>query len=135
MSDPEVELIVFDGVCVLCSRWVRFIIARDAPRRYRFAAMQSPVGRLLLRQHGLDPDDPSSFLLLDGCRPRTGSDAIIHVVARFGGPWRAAAMARIVPRALRDGLYRYLARRRYRWFGKRDSCGLPSAEIADRFLR
>jgi predicted DCC family thiol-disulfide oxidoreductase YuxK len=128
-------VVVFDGVCVLCSRWVRFIVARDPARRYRFAAMQSPTGRLLLQQHGLDPDDPASFLLLDGARPWTDSDAILRIVTRFGGGWGLAWVARLIPRAVRDRMYRGLARRRYRWFGKRDSCMLPSPEDADRFLR
>lgn len=135
MSEPEREVIVFDGVCVLCSRSVRFIIARDPRKRYRFAAMQSPSGRMLLRDHGLDPDDPVSLLLFDGTRPWTDSEAVLRIVTRFGGAWRLAAAARILPRAARDYLYRGLARRRYRWFGKRDTCLLPSAETADRFLR
>jgi predicted DCC family thiol-disulfide oxidoreductase YuxK len=135
MSRVEPEVIVFDGVCVLCSRWVKFILARDPHARYRFAAMQSASGRMLLRDHGLDPDDPVSLLLFDGARPWTDTEAILRVVTRFGGAWRLAALARIVPRRARDFLYRNVARRRYRWFGKRDSCLMPTPETADRFLR
>jgi predicted DCC family thiol-disulfide oxidoreductase YuxK len=135
MSEFDSEVIVFDGVCLLCSRWVRFIVARDPKKRYRFAAMQSESGRKLLSTHGLDPDDPVSLLLFDGARPWTDTEAILRVVTRFGGAWRLAALARVVPRALRDPLYRYLARRRYRWFGRLESCALPSPETADRFLR
>jgi predicted DCC family thiol-disulfide oxidoreductase YuxK len=135
MSAPDPEVIVFDGVCLLCSRWVKFILARDPLKRYRFAAMQSASGRKLLRDHGLDPDDPVSLLLFDGTRGWTDSEAILRVVTRFGGAWRLAGVARILPRGARDYLYRGLAKRRYRWFGKRDACVLPSAETADRFLR
>lgn len=135
MSTPELEVIVFDGVCVLCSRWVRFITARDPGKRYRFAAMQSPTGRLLLQQHGLDPLDPASFLLLDGKRPWTDTDAILRIVTRFGGAWGLVSCARLIPRGMRDRAYRALARRRYRWFGKRDTCLVPSPEDADRYLR
>lgn len=135
MSEPDPEVIVFDGVCVLCSRSVQFILARDPRKRYRFAAMQSASGRMLLRDHGLDPDDPVSLLLFDGARPWTDSEAVLRIATRLGGAWRLAALARVVPRAARDFLYRHLARRRYRWFGKRDSCLLPSPETADRFLR
>jgi predicted DCC family thiol-disulfide oxidoreductase YuxK len=135
MSEPDREVIVFDGVCVLCSRSVQFILARDPQKRYRFAAMQSASGRMLMRDHGLDPDDPVSLLLFDGTRPWTDSEAVLRIVARFGGAWRLAALVRILPRAARDSLYRNFARRRYRWFGKRDSCMLPSPETAERFLR
>lgn len=135
MSGLDPEVIVFDGVCVLCSRSVQFILARDPQKRYRFAAKQSVSGRMLLRDHGLDPDDPVSLLLFDGTRPWTDSEAVLRIVTRFGAAWRLAALVRILPRPTRDFLYRNLARRRYRWFGKRDSCMLPTPETADRFLR
>ena len=127
-------VIVFDGVCALCSRWVRFLLRVDRQERYRFAAMQGTHGRVLLRQHGLDPDDPLSFLLLEDGRARTDTDAIVRVLVGLGGPWRLAVVLRAVPRRLRDRAYRALARNRYRWFGRHDSCFLPSAEQARRFL-
>ncbi|MGA6181028.1 thiol-disulfide oxidoreductase DCC family protein [Stenotrophomonas sp. NPDC077421] len=127
-------VIVFDGVCALCSRWVRFLLRVDRQERYRFAAMQGTHGRVLLRQHGLDPDDPLSFLLLEDGRAWTDTDAIVRVLVGLGGPWRLAVVLRAVPRRLRDRAYRALARNRYRWFGRQDSCFLPSAEQARRFL-
>ncbi|WP_313273275.1 thiol-disulfide oxidoreductase DCC family protein [Stenotrophomonas sp.] len=127
-------VIVFDGVCALCSRWVRFLLRVDRQDRYRFAAMQGTHGRVLLRQHGLDPDDPLSFLLLEDGRAWTDTDAIVRVLVGLGGPWRLAVVLRAVPRRLRDRAYRALARNRYRWFGRHDSCFLPSAEQARRFL-
>ncbi len=127
-------VIVFDGVCALCSRWVRFLLRVDRQERYRFAAMQGTHGRVLLRQHGLDPDDPLSFLLLEDGRARTDTDAIVRVLVGLGGPWRLAVVLRAVPRRLRDRAYRALARNRYRWFGRQDGCFLPSAEQARRFL-
>ncbi|MBD3826106.1 MULTISPECIES: thiol-disulfide oxidoreductase DCC family protein [Stenotrophomonas] len=127
-------VIVFDGVCALCSRWVRFLLRVDRQERYRFAAMQGTHGRVLLRQHGLDPDDPLSFLLLEDGRAWTDTDAIVRVLVGLGGPWRLAVVLRAVPRRLRDRAYRALARNRYRWFGRHDSCFLPSAEQARRFL-
>lgn len=127
-------VIVFDGVCALCSRWVRFLLRVDRQERYRFAAMQGTHGRVLLRQHGLDPDDPLSFLLLEDGRAWTDTDAIVRVLVGLGGPWRLAVVLRVVPRRLRDRAYRALARNRYRWFGRHDSCFLPSAEQARRFL-
>lgn len=127
-------ILVYDGVCLLCSRWVRFVLARDRAARYRFASMQSGHGRVLLREHGLDPDDPNSLLLLERGRASTDSEAIVRVLVGFGGIWRAARVLRLVPRALRDPAYRWLARHRYRWFGRSDSCWLPAPEHAARFL-
>lgn len=131
---PAGAIVVFDGVCALCNGWVDFLLARDARGRYRFAVMQSPAGRALLARHGLDPDDPASFLLLDEAGAHTDSDAIVRVLAGLGGPWRAAVLARLLPRRLRDVLYRALARRRYRWFGRRDACRVPDPAQRHRFV-
>ena len=127
-------VIVFDGVCVLCNGWVHFLLRRDHRARYRFAAMQGEAGRALLRQHGLSPDDPLSMLLVDDAVARTDTDAIIAVLTGLGGAWRFAAALRIVPRIARDPLYRWIARNRYRWFGRRDHCPLPDAAHRHRFL-
>ncbi|GAA5071150.1 thiol-disulfide oxidoreductase DCC family protein [Lysobacter panacisoli] len=128
-------VIVFDGVCVLCNGWVRFLLRHDRRGRYRFAAMQGDTGRGLLDAHGLDPDDPVSFLLIDGGRAWTDTDAIVQVLRGLGGPWRlAAAVFALFPRSVRDGLYRLLARNRYRWFGRREQCLLPTPQQAVRFL-
>ena len=127
-------VIVFDGVCALCSRWVRFLLRFDRHGRYRFAAMQGTHGRRLMRAHGLDPDDPLSFLLVEHGHAHTDTDAIVRVLAGLGGPWRLAALARLLPRSLRDRGYRWLARNRYRWFGRHDACHLPAPEQAARFL-
>lgn len=131
---PAQAVIVFDGVCVLCSGWVRFLLRHDRRRRYRFAAMQSAAGRALLEGRGLDPDDPASFLLIDGTRAWTDSDAIRRVLAGLGGAWRLAHALALVPRAVRDPLYRRLARNRYRLFGRRAQCLVPPVEERDRFL-
>ncbi|HJR74822.1 MAG TPA: thiol-disulfide oxidoreductase DCC family protein [Luteimonas sp.] len=127
-------VIVFDGVCALCSGWVGFLLKHDRRQRYRFAAMQTSAGKRLLQAHGLDPDDPLSFLLVEDGVARTDSDAIVAVLTGLGGVWRAASVFRFVPRALRDPAYRWLARNRYRWFGKKASCYLPTPEQSHRFL-
>lgn len=133
-TEADDPILVFDGVCLLCSRWVRFILRHDRAGRYRFAAMQSETGRALLAAHGLDPDDPNSLLLCEAGRHWTDSDAILRVLVGFGGPWRAFALLRGLPRWLRDPAYRQLARNRYRWFGRSDACWLPAPEHAARFL-
>jgi predicted DCC family thiol-disulfide oxidoreductase YuxK len=129
------SVIVFDGVCVLCSRWVRFVLKRDRVGHFKFAAMQTPTGRDLLTRHGIDPGDPLSFLLLENGKGYTDTDAIVRILRSFGALWRFVAfLMSIVPRFIRDPLYRWVARHRYRLFGQRPSCLLPSADVADRFL-
>jgi predicted DCC family thiol-disulfide oxidoreductase YuxK len=135
-------VVVFDGVCTLCNGWVRFLLRHDRRGRYRFAAMQTETGRRLLADHGLDPDDPMSFLLIeydggdDTAVPRvsTDSEAVRRVLMGLGGAWRLAALFAVVPRALRDTVYRLIARNRYDWFGHRDVCMVPDPAEADRFL-
>jgi predicted DCC family thiol-disulfide oxidoreductase YuxK len=127
-------IIVFDGVCALCNGWVDFLLARDRHQRYRFAAMQGAAGRRLLAGHGLDPDDPASFLLLDAQGAHTDTDAIMRVLSELGGVWRAAALGRLLPRGLRDRMYRIVARNRYRLFGRRDACRMPEAAQRHRFF-
>lgn len=127
-------VIVFDGVCALCSRWVRFLLRFDRQARYRFAAMQGAQGSALLRVHGLDPDDPLSFLLVDEQGAWTDTDAILRVLTGLGRAWRLAGVLRVIPRRWRDAAYRALARNRYRWFGRHDACYLPAPDQAARFL-
>ncbi|MBH1737765.1 thiol-disulfide oxidoreductase DCC family protein [Stenotrophomonas maltophilia] len=127
-------VIVFDGVCALCNRWVRFLLHFDRKERYRFAAMQGERGSALLRAHGLDPQDPASFLLLDAQGTWTDTDAILRVLAGLGGGWRLSGVLKVLPRGWRDAAYRALARNRYRWFGRHDACHLPAPEQAARFL-
>ncbi|MBN8894335.1 MAG: thiol-disulfide oxidoreductase DCC family protein [Rhodanobacter sp.] len=134
---PEGEhpVIVFDGVCVLCSRWVDFILRHDRTGRFRLAAMQGQHGRALLVAHGLSPDDPVSFLLVEQDRGYRDTDAIVRVLRHLGGPWRpASAMLRMVPRRWRDGAYRWLARHRYHLFGRRAQCRLREPDQAWRFI-
>lgn len=127
-------IIVFDGVCVLCSGWVRFLLRHDPGQRFHFAAMQSVAGRELLTAHGIEPDDPGSFLLVEDGRAWTDTDAVRRVVASLGGHWRAVHGLALLPRFARDRLYRLVARNRYRWFGRHDACFLPSADQRARFL-
>lgn len=127
-------IILFDAECVLCSANAQFILTHDTARRYRLASMQGDVGAALFRQHGIDPADPDTILVIDGDHVLRDSDAVLSIYAGLGWPWRLAGAARIVPHALRDPVYRWVARNRYRIFGRRDSCWLPGPEDADRVL-
>lgn len=131
-AEYQGPVIVFDGICVLCNGWVRFLLRRDRGR-YRFASMQSESGRALLSAHGLDADDPASFLLVDNGVAWTDTDAIRRVLSGLGGVWRIAALIGMVPRFLRDRLYRMIARNRYRWFGT-TICTIPDQAQLSRFL-
>jgi predicted DCC family thiol-disulfide oxidoreductase YuxK len=133
-SGASPAIIVFDGVCALCNGWVRFLLRHDRRERYRFAAMQTPAGRALLAANGLDPDDPSSFLLIENGRAWTDTDAIRRVVAGLGGVWRVAHVLALLPSSVRDRIYRTIARNRYRWFGRHETCFLPTPEQRTRFL-
>lgn len=130
----DAPIVVFDGVCRLCSGWVRFLLKHDRSGRIRFAAMQGAHGRALLQRHGLDPDDPLSFLWVDGGSAYRNSDAIVRLLSSLGGAWRLADGMRVVPRGLRDAAYRVIARNRYRWFGRHETCLVPDAALRQRFL-
>ncbi len=119
------RVVVFDGFCHVCTGGVRFVLRHPVDPPFEIVPMQSERGRALLVKYGIDPDDPMTFLVLDGGKAMTESDAGIHVVAALGGIWRIARAGWIVPKPVRDWLYRVLARNRYNWFGKRDTCYLP----------
>jgi predicted DCC family thiol-disulfide oxidoreductase YuxK len=123
--DAGARVIVFDGICHVCSGWARFLSRHRIDPPFQLIPMQSPAGKALLVEYGIDPEDPATFLVLDQGQRLTDSDASIHVIAALGGPWRMFSAARIVPRRWRDALYRTLARNRYRWFGRRNACYLP----------
>ena len=127
-------LIVFDGVCVLCSASARFVLRHDKASLFRLTAAQSPVGQGLYRHFGLSPTDYDTFLLVEDGRAWLKSDAALRVVRRMGLPWSLAALFRIVPAPLRDATYDLVARNRYRVFGRRETCFIPSAGDAQRFV-
>jgi len=127
-------VMVFDGVCNLCSGYVRFVTAVDRQGLIRFAAMQSPFGRLLCEANGVDPFDPATFLFFDKARALEGTDAIAAMLTRLPKPWCWLRCLVLIPRPLRDGVYRWTARHRYRLLGKRRTCMTPPAAMRARFL-
>lgn len=133
MTDTH-PIILFDAECVLCSTNAQFILTHDRARRYRLASMQSAAGADLFRQHGVDPSDPDTILVIKGDKVLRDSDAVISIYAGLGWPWRIAGLAGAIPRRLRDPIYRWVARHRYRIFGKRESCWIPHPKDADRLL-
>lgn len=127
-------LVLFDGVCNLCNNSVTFVIGRDPEAKVRFAAVQSAPGRTRLAALGLPLDTYESFVLIDGGRAYYKSTAALRLLRHLRQPWPWLAVARIIPRILRDPLYDLIARNRYRWFGKRDACMVPTPDVKARFL-
>lgn len=127
-------IIVFDAECLLCSANAQFVLNHDHEGRFLLASMQGEVGSALYRRFGIDPTDPDTLIVVEGDRVRRDSDAILAIWGGLGWPWRAGAIFRLVPRLLRDLVYRYVARNRYRLFGKRNTCWLPDPAFRDRML-
>ena len=127
-------IVLFDGVCNLCAGVVRFVVRRDPAGRFRFAALQSERGRCLLEAHGLDSESLDTFVVIEQGRAYTGSDAFLVVVRHLSGAWRLLRVVAWLPRPVRDGVYAVVVRNRYRWFGRRDACLVPTPDLARRFL-
>lgn len=119
---------------MLCSANARFVLRHDRKRHFHLASMQGQVGRALYARFGIDPDQPETLIVVTGDGALRDSDAVIAIWAELAWPWRALAAARVVPRALRDPVYRWVARHRYSLFGKRQTCWLPRPADADRLL-
>jgi len=138
-------IILYDGVCGLCNRLNQFVLRHDREGIFRFASLQSPLAARILARHGANPQDLDTVYVVlnhdltkeaqadERLLPR--SDAVIYVLKRLGGIWRLLGLyLQLVPRFLRDWEYRVIARKRYRAFGRFETCSLPSAETRDRFL-
>ena len=137
MVEPANPVILYDCVCGLCNRLVRFVLKRDTYARFRFASLQSVYAARILQLHDLDPQDLDTVYVVQesGERPAARSDAVISILRELGGFWTAIAVAlRILPKSLRDWGYGVVARRRYRIFGKHQTCPLPEERYRDRFL-
>ena len=127
-------IIIFDGHCVLCSRFAQFVLKEDRKKRFRLLAAQSPLGAALYRHLGLDPVNYETNILLQDGRAWFKSEGSIRMFAQLGLPWRLASIARILPRFIRDAVYDLVAHNRLRWFGVREQCFRPDPADADRFL-
>ncbi len=127
-------VLLFDGVCNLCNASVQWVLKHDRAGQFRFAALQSDVGRQLLTKHGMDADAFDTVVLVVGDRLYTRSDAALEIVRRLGGGWAWLSIFRWVPRPLRNAVYNWVARNRYRWFGREEACWLPRPEWKSRFL-
>lgn len=130
---PDDDVILYDGVCVFCSRWIRFIAARDKEARLRFTAIQSSYGTRLAQAFGIDPQDPDTNAVIHGGVARFKSDGALTVLSLLPG-WEWTRVLRAVPKPLCDAVYNRVARNRYRIFGKYDACFVPDAGMRARVL-
>jgi predicted DCC family thiol-disulfide oxidoreductase YuxK len=127
-------VILFDGVCNLCNGTVQFILKRDKQSRFKFASLQGEFGQRILSRFDLPESSLNSFILLEGENIYTHSTGALRVLLHLGGVWKILYAFIIIPRFIRDAVYNLIARNRYKWFGKQESCYLPSADISNRFL-
>ncbi len=139
MSQARVHLVLFDGVCGLCTRLNRFILARDRHDRFRFASLQSAIGRSWVERFGGDPDALTTLVVIeafesDAPRPHVRSDAAAFILRELGGVVRPLAIFSVLPRAWRDAAYDAVARRRYAVFGEHDACPVPTAKSQWKFI-
>lgn len=133
-TDTNSPILLFDGVCNLCNASVQWVIRRDPKGIFRFAPLQSETGQSLLRQSGLSSEHFDTVVLVDGDRIFTRSDAALEIASRIGGLWSLLAVFRLVPRPIRNAVYDWIARHRYRWFGKTEACMIPRPEWKKRFV-
>jgi predicted DCC family thiol-disulfide oxidoreductase YuxK len=138
MNNKEAEInhpvLLFDGVCNMCNHIVIFIIKHDPKATFRFASLQSQAGVGMLQQHGLPASDMNTVILIGGSHYYTKSTAALHVFKRLGGLWPLLYVFIVIPKPIRDIIYAWVARNRYKWFGKKDQCMIPTPELEERFL-
>lgn len=126
---------MFDGVCNLCNGSVQFVIKRDKKDRFRYAALQSEVGQQLVQERHIDTKEVDSIILIEpGVAYFTKSDAALEIAKDLGGVWRLMALFHWVPRSIRNFVYDFVARNRYKWFGKKEACMVPTPELQTKFL-
>lgn len=133
-AGKDTAIVLYDGVCNLCSGTIRFIFNRDPAGHFRFGQLQSDLGRRYTTQHGLPPDTQTTIVLIEGGTAYTQSEAFLRIVRRLRFPWPALACLRLVPRRVRDAVYAWVSRHRYQWFGQKTACELPPPALRSRFL-
>ena len=133
-DNTEALVLLFDGICNLCNGAVRFFIRRDLRKCLRFAPLQSETGQRILKANELPINHLSSIVFVEDGRSYINSSAVLRACGHLRFPWPAVKVFLLVPRPFRDQTYKWVARNRYRWFGKKDECPLPDTVDADRFL-
>ncbi len=128
------KIVLFDGVCNLCSGSVQFILKRDKKNQFLFGSLQGDYGQQVLQQYHLPTDNFNSFMLLEGDKLYTRSSGALRMLKHLGGGWGLLYGFMIVPKFIRDAVYNFVATNRYKWFGKKEACWLPRPEWKEKFL-
>jgi len=133
-EEEKMGIILFDGVCNFCNSSVNFIIRHDKKQRCKFAALQSDVGKMLSQKHGIDQSKIDSIILVENGNVYIKSSAILRITKNLNLLYPLLYGFIIIPKFIRDGVYDFIARNRYKWFGKKEACMIPSPEIKSRFI-
>lgn len=129
------SVILFDGVCNLCSGWVQFVIKRDPKELFKFAPLQSEFGNSIIRDYNIKMKGTASIVLIEHNKAHIESTAILRIVSQLKGPIKILRLFSLIPKPIRDNIYRFISKNRYRFFGKKESCLIPSKEIQNRFTK
>jgi len=127
-------ILLFDGHCNLCNAWVNFIVKRDSSSTIRFASLQSLAGNRLLEEHKIDSNYIDSLVLFEEDKVSVSSTAALRILSYLDGWERHLIYLTILPRTFRDLVYRFVAKNRYKWFGRREQCMVPTVKLSKRFL-
>jgi len=130
----ENPIILFDGVCNFCNSAINFVLKQDKKGIFRFAPLQSEAGQRLLQEYNLSTEEFDSFVLIDNGKVYKKSAASLRVMNKLPWYWKEAQVLRIIPTAFRDAIYDFIASNRYKWFGKKEQCMIPTTEMRSRFL-
>jgi len=128
------DIILFDGICNLCNSSVNFITRHDKGNKFKFAALQSDIGNELVEKYSIDPKKTDSIILIQNERHYIKSAAALRIAKELSGAYPLLFVFMIIPPFLRNWVYDYIARNRYKWYGKRESCMIPTQELKDKFL-
>ena len=127
-------ILLFDGHCNFCNAWVKLIVRRDTTKNILFAPLQSSVGKKMLEEHKIDVNYTESLVFFEEERYSVSSTAVLRICSHLEGWERHLQLLSVIPRPLRDALYHFIAKYRYKWFGRREQCMVPTSELRDRFL-
>lgn len=133
MTEPP-AIVLFDGVCNFCNHSIQFIIKRDKKSYFKFGALQSEEGKALLQKHNLSPEILDTIVLIEGGKAYTYSTAPLRIVKKLNLLWPICYVFILVPTFIRNPIYKWISKNRYKWFGKQESCMMPTPEIRSRFL-
>ncbi|HLK30518.1 MAG TPA: thiol-disulfide oxidoreductase DCC family protein [Puia sp.] len=132
--NEEKKIVLFDGVCNLCSGSVQFILKRDKKNQFLFGSLQGKAGQAYLQKFNLPADEFNSFMLVEGDQLYTRSSGALRMMKYLGGGWKLLYAFIIVPKFIRDAVYNFIAKNRYKWFGKKEECWIPTPEWKTKFL-